>query len=378
MRARVPPCDAHAIAFPSRMIDVWGRGARHPGTRRCLFGCDDPPPPPLCRPRPDHDHADALLPTCAHGAPPVRRPARAATMAAQSKALDLRLHRRLLQTLPARERQREQRARDPAGRAAGLLPPARDAARVCAGAGQGRVPAARGRAAAALGRARALRRHARGAVRRAHPRAGRVHAPDDGQERAAHHEHLRLDGRKRVERAAQLECVCRVPFSPALGAADARAHTHTDIPKHRADFSFTPLPGGRTAVRIAHPRDSPLYADGAPFFTAVLTASALPAVPLPSLPLFTLVQPPLLPGRYPADQDGAACVGTDGANPWLAIAPRYKGRWALSWIEPGLGGEPAGLEEYGDGIGFPRLPGMWRVGAQFEGEIAFPTSTVAE
>ena len=100
-----------------------------------------------------------------------------------------------------------------------------------------------------------------------------------------------------------------------------------------------------------------------PFFTASLTDSRLPAIPIsPRIvrPLTSLVQPPLLSGR-PEDIQ----IATD--DEWLSIAPLYDGRWQLAYIRP----SEEGHASYGDGLHFPQIKSFW-IGAKFTGTVLFP------
>jgi hypothetical protein len=99
-----------------------------------------------------------------------------------------------------------------------------------------------------------------------------------------------------------------------------------------------------------------------PFFTAAITDSYLPGIPLPSIllnPFLRLVQPPLLAG-LPADIQ----IGT--SDEWLSITPVYRGRWHLAYIQPAKDGH----ERYGDGSSYPRIQ-PFRIGAKFTGSIIF-------
>ncbi|KAF8271041.1 hypothetical protein EI94DRAFT_1569136 [Lactarius quietus] len=133
-----------------------------------------------------------------------------------------------------------------------------------------------------------------------------------------------------------------------------------NIPKHLARFNFVPTGPVTSNVEIFLPDAE------RPFFTASLTDSRLPAIPLyPSLikPFTGLVQPPLLPG-HPEDIE----IGTD--DEWLSIAPSYNGRWQLAYIRP----SEDGLASYGDGLHFPQFESFFWIGAKFTGTIIFPDS----
>ncbi|KZV61452.1 hypothetical protein PENSPDRAFT_759427 [Peniophora sp. CONT] len=156
-----------------------------------------------------------------------------------------------------------------------------------------------------------------------------------------------------------------------------------NIGKHIARFEFSPRPGHARdeIVKVFHPDDSPLASPlaPAPFFTAVLTNSRIPALPVPfNISPFTIVQPPLLPPRY---EEGAmpSIIGTDDSvngrhNPWLETPPIYKGRWQLSYISA-LPEEEGGLPRHGDGVGYPMINPI-SAGAVFTGHIDFPSSTI--
>ena len=129
-----------------------------------------------------------------------------------------------------------------------------------------------------------------------------------------------------------------------------------DIPKHLARFNFVST-GPSTSNFEAFLPDAER-----PFFTASLTDSRLPAIPIsPRVlrPFTGLVQPPLLPGR-PEDTQ----IGTD--EEWLSIAPLYNGRLKLAYIRP----SESGLASYGDGLHFPQFQSLW-IGAKFTGTITF-------
>ncbi|KAL4902045.1 hypothetical protein BDW74DRAFT_187037 [Aspergillus multicolor] len=152
-----------------------------------------------------------------------------------------------------------------------------------------------------------------------------------------------------------------------------------NIPKHRANFVFTPLPNkNATELRVFHPPNTPAPLDSSrPFFTVVLQNSSLPSIPLPRLAPIPIVQPPLSRSRWPPGiQD--AVIATDDPengreNPWLCIRPSFKGRWGLAYAgtlkeKDGDGKET--LDFHGDGVGFPRLD-FRAVGGYFEGEVGF-------
>jgi hypothetical protein len=130
-----------------------------------------------------------------------------------------------------------------------------------------------------------------------------------------------------------------------------------NIPKHLARFNFIPSGPMTSNIEVFLPDAEK------PFFTASLTDSRLPAIPIsPRVvrPLTGLVQPPLLAGR-PEDIQ----VATD--DEWLSIAPLYDGRWKLAYIRP----SEAGHASYGDGLHFPQIKTFW-IGAKFTGTVLFP------
>lgn len=100
-----------------------------------------------------------------------------------------------------------------------------------------------------------------------------------------------------------------------------------------------------------------------PFFTATITDSVIPGVPLPSFILnrYThIVQPPIL-AASPEDIE----IASD--DDWVSISPIYSGRWHAAYIRPSEGGN----ELYGDGLHYPRIKLFW-IGAKFTGTLHFP------
>lgn len=98
-----------------------------------------------------------------------------------------------------------------------------------------------------------------------------------------------------------------------------------------------------------------------PFFSASITDSAIPAVPLPAFllnPFMRIVQPPLL-ASDPSDIEVAS-----PKDEWVSVTPAYSGRWRLAYIHPSEGGS----ELYGDGLNYPRTKVFW-IGAKFTGGI---------
>ncbi|KAI9465173.1 hypothetical protein BJY52DRAFT_668266 [Lactarius psammicola] len=130
-----------------------------------------------------------------------------------------------------------------------------------------------------------------------------------------------------------------------------------NLPKRLARFKFIPSGPNTSDFEVFLPD-----ADK-PFFTASLTDSRLPAIPIsPRIvtPFLGLVQPPLLSG-LPED------VQTATSDEWLSIDPVYDGRWKLAYIRPSEGGHAS----YGDGLQFPEIKSFW-IGVKFTGTIHFP------
>ena len=103
-----------------------------------------------------------------------------------------------------------------------------------------------------------------------------------------------------------------------------------------------------------------------PFFTASLTDSSLPGIPLPPsiVAHFTsLVQPPILSG-LPEDIQ----VASD--DEWLSVSTHYNGRWQLAYIRPSA----TDCAKYGDGLHFPQIAPFW-IGARFTGTVIVPEGT---
>ena len=100
-----------------------------------------------------------------------------------------------------------------------------------------------------------------------------------------------------------------------------------------------------------------------PFFTATITDSVIPGVPLPSFLLnryARIVQPPILASNPPDIE-----IASD--DDWVSITPTYSGRWRAAYIQPSEGGN----ELYGDGLHYPRIKLFW-IGAKFTGSLRFP------
>ncbi|KAH9042790.1 hypothetical protein EDB85DRAFT_1095808 [Lactarius pseudohatsudake] len=129
-----------------------------------------------------------------------------------------------------------------------------------------------------------------------------------------------------------------------------------NIPKHLARFKFVPTGPNTSSIEVS------LLDAEKPFFTASLTDSCLPAIPIsPRIitPFMGLVQPPLVSG-LPEDLTN---------DEWLSIAPRYDGRWKLAYIRPSEDGRAS----YGDGVQFPQFESFW-IGVKFTGTLIFPES----
>jgi len=119
-----------------------------------------------------------------------------------------------------------------------------------------------------------------------------------------------------------------------------------------------------------------------PFFTAVLTDSCLPGVPVNTSYLFknlaALVQPPLLPLRHPASSPTPSLTKSITADEpfpeprWVKVVPVYKGSAGAAYIKA-LSPEEGGSAYFGDGVGFPRSK-IWKLGIKFEGTIEFPVA----
>ncbi|KAI9441519.1 hypothetical protein H4582DRAFT_2096889 [Lactarius indigo] len=130
-----------------------------------------------------------------------------------------------------------------------------------------------------------------------------------------------------------------------------------NIPKHLARFKFVPSGPNTSTFEVSLPDAKN------PFFTASLTDSCLPAIPIsPRIitPFMGLVQPPLISG-LPEDLTN---------DEWSTIAPCYDGRWKLAYIHPSEGGHAS----YSDGVQFPQFKSFW-FGVKFTGALTFPEST---
>ncbi|KAI9441520.1 hypothetical protein H4582DRAFT_1391316 [Lactarius indigo] len=130
-----------------------------------------------------------------------------------------------------------------------------------------------------------------------------------------------------------------------------------NIPKYPAHFKFVPSGPNTSTFEVSLPDAKK------PFFTASLTDSCLPAIPIsPRIitPFMGLVQPPLI-SELPEDPTN---------DEWSTIAPCYDGWWKLAYIRPSEGGHAS----YGDGVQFPQFKSFW-FGVKFTGTLIFPEST---
>ena len=97
-----------------------------------------------------------------------------------------------------------------------------------------------------------------------------------------------------------------------------------------------------------------------PFFSASVTESYIPSVPIPAFILNTfnhIVQPPLLASNPPD-----VLIASD--DEWVSMTPQYRGRWRLAYIQPSDGGNAS----YGDGLHYPQIEPFW-IGGKFSGDI---------
>ena len=127
-----------------------------------------------------------------------------------------------------------------------------------------------------------------------------------------------------------------------------------DIPKRLARFKFVPSGPNTSNFEVFLP-DAEM-----PFFTASLTDSRLPAIPIsPRIvkPFTSLVQPPLLSG-LPEDLQ----IATN--DEWLSVGSLHDGWWQLAYIRSSEGGHAS----YGDGLHFPEFKSFW-TGAKFTGTV---------
>ncbi|GAA5887476.1 hypothetical protein JCM16303_003430 [Sporobolomyces ruberrimus] len=170
----------------------------------------------------------------------------------------------------------------------------------------------------------------------------------------------------------------RIYVSTDLSVANGRVEW--GIPKHRAEFEFTPLSpdSSKMHLTVSHPTNPPR-----PFFSAVLTDSKLTPFSMPvstswlSWPISryfmdgynaTLIQPPLPssldePDKARSTLEGTnqtikAFTGSEGRT--LAFSPVSTGWSRLSYLEVRApeGGSEGGEEDwsgFGDGKGFPRF-----------------------
>jgi hypothetical protein len=130
--------------------------------------------------------------------------------------------------------------------------------------------------------------------------------------------------------------------------------SNLDIPKHLARFEFTQINSKTVNVKVSLPDSKE------PFFSASVTDSYIPSVPIPSFvlnPFLRIVQPPLLAGT-PSD------VMIASNDEWVSVNPVYRGRWRVAYIQPSEGGN----EFHGDGLHYPQIKPFW-IGAKFSGNI---------
>ncbi|GAA5825397.1 hypothetical protein JCM5353_003616 [Sporobolomyces roseus] len=168
----------------------------------------------------------------------------------------------------------------------------------------------------------------------------------------------------------------RIYVSTDVSVANGRREW--GIPKHRANFTFTPLPrSSKIHLTVSHPTSLTPQ----PFFSAVLSESKLTPCPLPvstswlswSLSKWlmdvytpTLIQPPLSSAQdepekaeftlKQTNQTISAFTGSQGKP--LAFTPSSTGWSKLSYLEvkaPEGGTEEEDWQGFGDGKGFPRF-----------------------
>ncbi|THH17034.1 hypothetical protein EW146_g3706 [Bondarzewia mesenterica] len=147
-----------------------------------------------------------------------------------------------------------------------------------------------------------------------------------------------------------------------------------NIQKHLARFEWAPN-GSSSTLKVYHPSTTslPLSSTKA-FFSAVITESWLPSLPINTAVFRSSgqIQPPLLPTRYPADSPlRESAIGTDDPahgrdTPWLQNFQTQKGWVKLAYVA-GVEGSEGVL---GDGIGYPKCK-PWRVGFRFDGVLQF-------
>lgn len=127
-----------------------------------------------------------------------------------------------------------------------------------------------------------------------------------------------------------------------------------NIPKHLARFEFTQTNSKTLSVKVSLPDAKE------PFFSASVTDSYIPSVPIPSFilnPFVRIVQPPILASNPPD-------ILIASNDEWVNLTPEYRGRWRVAYIQPCEGGN----ELYGDGLHFPQIEPYW-IGAKFSGNI---------
>jgi len=131
--------------------------------------------------------------------------------------------------------------------------------------------------------------------------------------------------------------------------------TNWNVPKHLARFKFTLGPSNSTKIEVFSSNDM----DDPPFFSAISRpAPWIPSYPFNSLWSPILVQPPLKPlteeQKRQITQENPETLAS-GSPRWASITPLMTGKLRVCRFEPGLDGN-----EYGDGIGFPKIqPWSW-------------------
>ncbi|KAI5479190.1 acetoacetate decarboxylase beta barrel domain containing protein [Pseudohyphozyma bogoriensis] len=150
------------------------------------------------------------------------------------------------------------------------------------------------------------------------------------------------------------------------------------IPKHLASFDFTSV-GRSTLITVSTPSSPTSSTPPKPFFSAFITPSFLPSLPI-STSLFSapiirsllkgweasLIQPPL-----PASSSPSAAEETSSEG-YRVVKPDSSG-WAKGcYIKKGEGGE----EEFGDGVGFPKFKVKGGMGVELRFRMTFPVAEV--
>ncbi|KAF8504619.1 hypothetical protein F5888DRAFT_1799306 [Russula emetica] len=129
-----------------------------------------------------------------------------------------------------------------------------------------------------------------------------------------------------------------------------------NIPKHLARFEFAQTNSKTISIKVSLPDAKD------PFFSASVTESSIPSIPIPSFIMnpfvpVRIVQPPLLASNPPD-------ILIASNEEWISLTPEYRGRWGVAYIEPSEGGN----ELYGDGLHYPQIQPYW-IGAKFSGNI---------